>query len=108
MDKRTADRLNAINRAFYPTTAGHFDESRQRAWPGWERLTTYLRAPLWVLCDRRLSCGWRIGRPQPLHRAAQNPHFSLPACGKGPGMRLTSPLEVNSFAPKLTVKERIA
>lgn len=59
-------RLNAINRAFYATTAAQFDQTRARAWAGWEQLLPFVRplgqpsAPLAVL---DAGCGnGRFGR----------------------------------------------
>ncbi len=51
MDDATAQRLNALNRAFYQTAAADFDRTRQSAWPGWARLLAHLppRKPLTVL-----------------------------------------------------------
>jgi tRNA (uracil-5-)-methyltransferase TRM9 len=54
MDDATIRRLNDLNREFYRTTAGSFDESRRHAWPGWERLLPYLKLPLSVL---DIGCG---------------------------------------------------
>lgn len=54
MDDATRARLNAINRRFYQVTADSFDETRNHAWPGWERLLTHLRLPLRVL---DIGCG---------------------------------------------------
>src|SRR5262245_36904942 len=68
MDSQTVARLNQINREFYRVTAGRFDESRQQAWPGWERLAGHLQidssgkpqTPLTVL---DVGCGnGRFGR----------------------------------------------
>lgn len=42
----TGYRLNAINRAFYLTTAANFDESRGRPWPGWDRVLEHVVAPV--------------------------------------------------------------
>lgn len=42
MDSHTAERLNAINRAFYRATAADFDRTRGAAWPGWTRLLPHL------------------------------------------------------------------
>lgn len=51
MDDATAQRLNALNRAFYQTAAADFDRTRQTAWPGWARLLPHSppRRPLRVL-----------------------------------------------------------
>jgi len=54
MDAATITRLNQINRDFYRITADEFDQTRGEAWPGWERLLPYLRAPLSVL---DVGCG---------------------------------------------------
>jgi len=54
MQPATVQRLNAINRAFYATTASAFDRTRQRAWPGWIPLAPYLSTPLTVL---DVGCG---------------------------------------------------
>lgn len=54
MDARTQQRLNEINHRFYASTAAAFDQSRNRAWPGWLRLREALRAPLRVL---DVGCG---------------------------------------------------
>lgn len=54
MDEATRQRLNAINRAFYATTAQDFDQTRGRAWRGWQRLPQFLRTPLSVL---DVGCG---------------------------------------------------
>lgn len=54
MDEQTIARLNAINRDFYATTASDFDQTRGRAWPGWQRLAPRLNAPLSVL---DVGCG---------------------------------------------------
>jgi SAM-dependent methyltransferase len=54
MNPETIQRLNHINRAFYNAIADDFDQTRGEAWPGWERLRPYLRAPLRVL---DLGCG---------------------------------------------------
>lgn len=54
MDAITIRRLNAINRAFYRTTADEFDQTRGQPWPGWFKLLPYLRAPLAAL---DVGCG---------------------------------------------------
>jgi tRNA (uracil-5-)-methyltransferase TRM9 len=54
MDEATRQRLNAINREFYVTTAAEFDQTRGKAWAGWVTLRDYLTAPLAVL---DVGCG---------------------------------------------------
>ncbi len=54
MDAETIRRLNAINQRFYATAGAEFDQSRQRAWQGWDRLLAYLSPPLSVL---DVGCG---------------------------------------------------
>src|SRR4051812_3977149 len=54
MDEATIQRLNAINRAFYQTTASEFDATRGQSWPGWDRLIPHLKTPLSVL---DVGCG---------------------------------------------------
>lgn len=54
MEQKTINQLNAINRAFYQTTAQEFDATRGRAWAGWEVLLEHLSAPLSVL---DVGCG---------------------------------------------------
>ncbi len=54
MDAATIARLNAINRAFYHTTAADFDATRGQAWPGWDHLLPSITAPLSVL---DVGCG---------------------------------------------------
>jgi tRNA (uracil-5-)-methyltransferase TRM9 len=54
MDAITIQRLNAINRAFYRTTADEFDQTRGQPWPGWLRLLPHLRARLTAL---DVGCG---------------------------------------------------
>ncbi|MCI0555860.1 MAG: class I SAM-dependent methyltransferase, partial [Anaerolineae bacterium] len=54
MDEDTLHRLNAINREFYKTTASEFDQTRGKAWLGWDKLRDYLAAPLSVL---DVGCG---------------------------------------------------
>ncbi len=44
MDQATADKLNAINRAFYSDLAAAFSETRAGAWSGWQRLLPHLLA----------------------------------------------------------------
>lgn len=54
MDEATTQRLNAINRAFYQTTAAEFDATRGQSWPGWDHLLPHLNTPLSVL---DVGCG---------------------------------------------------
>lgn len=54
MDPTIVARLNAINRAFYETTAAEFDATRGRSWPGWDVLLPYLPDDLSVL---DVGCG---------------------------------------------------
>lgn len=54
MTPETVQRLNAINRQFYETTAADFDATRSHAWQGWQRLLPYLTLPLRVL---DVGCG---------------------------------------------------
>jgi tRNA (uracil-5-)-methyltransferase TRM9 len=54
MDEATIQRLNAINRAFYETTAAEFDATRGQSWPGWDRILPSLKTPLSVL---DVGCG---------------------------------------------------
>lgn len=56
MDEVLAQRLIALNRAFYDAAAEGFDRTRQSAWPGWRRLLLHLPAgrPLRVL---DVGCG---------------------------------------------------
>jgi tRNA (uracil-5-)-methyltransferase TRM9 len=54
MDEATIQRLNAINRAFYETTAAEFDATRGQSWPGWDRILPSLKTPLSVL---DIGCG---------------------------------------------------
>lgn len=54
MDDMTIRHLNAINREFYRITATDFDQTRGKAWPGWEHLLSHLDAPLSVL---DVGCG---------------------------------------------------
>ncbi len=42
MDDETIHHLNAINRAFYVTTARPFSKTRSMPWPGWEELLPYV------------------------------------------------------------------
>ncbi len=54
MDDATIARLNQINRDFYRVTAENFDQTRGKAWPGWEKLLPYIKRPLSVL---DVGCG---------------------------------------------------
>lgn len=54
MKQDTIERLNQINREFYAITAAEFDQTRGRAWAGWQPLADYLTAPLRVL---DVGCG---------------------------------------------------
>jgi SAM-dependent methyltransferase len=73
MDAETIRRLNAINREFYRLTADDFSETRGTAWPGWERLLPYLRAPLSVL---DVGCGnGRFGLFLAEHLGAANVQY---------------------------------
>lgn len=60
MDDRTIERLIALNRAFYETTAGAFDQTRGAPWPGWRAALPYLPPVIHVL---DAGCGnGRFGR----------------------------------------------
>jgi SAM-dependent methyltransferase len=48
MNDRTAQYLNALNAAFYARHAASFDDTRQSAWAGWERLTPHLKPGMHV------------------------------------------------------------
>lgn len=54
MDANTISELNALNLAFYRTTASHFNDTRQQAWEGWRGLIRHLETPLSVL---DVGCG---------------------------------------------------
>lgn len=55
MDSETQGRLNQINREFYRRVAADFDASRQKAWPGWERMLAVVDLPLQSVLD--IGCG---------------------------------------------------
>ncbi|MBC7810451.1 MAG: class I SAM-dependent methyltransferase, partial [Burkholderiales bacterium] len=57
MDDTTVRRLNDINREFYRITAADFDQTRQQAWPGWERLLPYLDVSSQALSVLDVGCG---------------------------------------------------
>jgi SAM-dependent methyltransferase len=50
-------KLNAINRRFYETTAEDFDETRGRAWAGWETLLPHLDESATTLSVLDVGCG---------------------------------------------------
>lgn len=56
MDDHTIRRLNEINRQFYAQTAPHFNQTRNAAWVGWQKLLAHveLTEPLRVL---DVGCG---------------------------------------------------
>lgn len=54
VDSATIQRLNAINRDFYRTSADAFDQTRGRPWPGWITLMQHIDSPGRVL---DLGCG---------------------------------------------------
>ncbi len=55
MDSSTIAKLNAINKAFYKTTAREFDQTRGQAWVGWQACLPHLpQTPLSVL---DVGCG---------------------------------------------------
>ncbi len=56
MDDHTIRRLNEINRQFYAQTAPHFNQTRNAAWAGWQKLLPHidLAEPLRVL---DVGCG---------------------------------------------------
>lgn len=49
MDNRTIERLTALNRAFYETTAASFDQTRGAPWPGWDAVLPHLPPVVRVL-----------------------------------------------------------
>ena len=55
MDKKTADRLKALNHKFYQKTQVYFNRSRQHFWVGWEKLLPYLQGSTLKVLD--LGCG---------------------------------------------------
>lgn len=57
MEPAVVNQLNAINRAFYETTADEFDQTRGTAWPGWERLLAYLLPSESALSVLDVGCG---------------------------------------------------
>lgn len=44
MDRSLAERLNALNTAFYAENAASFSETRQAPWPGWHRCAKLIGA----------------------------------------------------------------
>lgn len=72
MDEVTIQRLNAINREFYRTTADEFDRTRGQPWPGWLKLLPYLGDSLRVL---DVGCGnGRLGVFLAKHRSVAHYH----------------------------------
>ena len=60
MNDTTVDHLLALNRAFYEQTAGEFDRTRGKPWPGWRAILPLLPAEVRVL---DAGCGnGRFGR----------------------------------------------
>ena len=55
MDSETRRRLNQINRDFYRQIAADFDATRQKAWPGWQRMLETVDLPLSSALD--IGCG---------------------------------------------------
>jgi SAM-dependent methyltransferase len=77
MNPDTSDHLNQINRDFYHITAGEFDQTRARPWPGWERLLPYLETPLSAL---DVGCGnGRFGVFLQDHLVGGDDDVSIPA-----------------------------
>jgi tRNA (uracil-5-)-methyltransferase TRM9 len=44
LDRTTAERLNAINLAFYRDRADEFSAAREQPWPGWTQVVSLLRS----------------------------------------------------------------
>jgi len=60
MNDTTVDHLLALNRAFYDQTAGEFDQTRGKPWPGWRAILPFLPPEVRVL---DAGCGnGRFGR----------------------------------------------
>ena len=57
MNERTRQALIAINRRFYDHHAPAWDSSRQRGWPGWERLGPHLDGLGSALSVLDIGCG---------------------------------------------------
>jgi tRNA (uracil-5-)-methyltransferase TRM9 len=84
MKDETIQRLNAINTAFYATTAEQFDLLRRGAWPGWKRLLTYLPQTDQPLTVLDVGCGngrfavflaKSLARPIVYHGQDNSPHL---------------------------------
>lgn len=72
MNQKTRQILNNINRDFYSVTAQEFDQTRGRAWAGWEQMLTVVDLPIKSVLD--VGCGnGRFGiflaenQAEPLH-----------------------------------------
>lgn len=57
MDIKTILRLNKINADFYATIAHDFDETRGKAWAGWEVLINHIPAPTTPYRVLDIGCG---------------------------------------------------
>lgn len=57
MDAQIIQRLNDINRQFYATIAHDFDETRGKAWAGWEILMSHIPKPSHPYHILDVGCG---------------------------------------------------
>jgi SAM-dependent methyltransferase len=57
MDEATITRLNDINRQFYATIAHDFDETRGKAWAGWDVLIQHIPTPTTPHHVLDIGCG---------------------------------------------------
>jgi trans-aconitate methyltransferase len=57
MDIRTIQTLNKINADFYTTIANDFDETRGKAWAGWEMLMNHIPTPTAPYRVLDIGCG---------------------------------------------------
>jgi len=103
MEQQTITQLNAINRAFYATTADSFDATRGRAWQGWIDLLPHLKPSSTLNSYNVLDVGCgngrfgvflaeNIGREIEYHGVDNNPRLleiALDAVSAAPGVSTT-------------------